>query len=204
MTKRPYKRKLSNYYLMGEIQLSTMLWVAFACALICVVLGSLIYQQEQSANESIGSIIDFAEFNETPGGEGVGSDIQSNFIKEDLEKGKQKLILQMILVFAALISVATLYVLLLTHRMAGPVYKMGLYFDKMANGRLQSIWPLRKGDLLNDYFETFSDVHTSLRNKHLNNAEFINESLELFDFTQEDKTRIEAFFSSRVTQLKTD
>ena len=52
----------------------------------------------------------------------------------------------------------SLYLVVMTHKVAGPLYKVALYFDKMADGRLGQVWPLRKGDMLVDFYESFRAV----------------------------------------------
>jgi hypothetical protein len=38
-----------------------------------------------------------------------------------------------------------------------------MYFDRMADGRLGIVTPLRKGDMLVDFFTSFKDMHDAVR-----------------------------------------
>jgi hypothetical protein len=51
----------------------------------------------------------------------------------------------------------------MTHRLAGPLYKVQLYFDKMREGRFDEVHDLRKGDQLVEFYEQFKAAHGGLR-----------------------------------------
>ena len=51
----------------------------------------------------------------------------------------------------------------MTHRIAGPLYKVQLYFDKMRAGRFDEVYDLRKGDQLVEFYEQFKSAHGGLR-----------------------------------------
>jgi hypothetical protein len=53
----------------------------------------------------------------------------------------------------------------MTHKVAGPLYKVSLYFDKMGEGRLGNVWGLRKGDMLQDFFGNFKEMHEAVRTR---------------------------------------
>jgi hypothetical protein len=51
----------------------------------------------------------------------------------------------------------------MTHRLAGPLYKVELYFEKMRTGRFDEVYDLRKGDQLVEFYEQFKAAHGGLR-----------------------------------------
>jgi hypothetical protein len=51
----------------------------------------------------------------------------------------------------------------MTHKVAGPLYKVSHYFDQVAEGRLPRVTPLRKGDMLQEFFTTYRDMHEAVR-----------------------------------------
>jgi hypothetical protein len=51
------------------------------------------------------------------------------------------------------------YGIKMTHRVAGPLHKVGLYFQRMREGRYGPVYPLRKGDELMDFYEHFKAAH---------------------------------------------
>ncbi|MEZ4358748.1 MAG: hypothetical protein R3B48_01095 [Kofleriaceae bacterium] len=54
------------------------------------------------------------------------------------------------------------YGIKMTHRVAGPLYKIGLYFGQMREGRYRPVYPLRKGDELTEFYEHFKAAHAGV------------------------------------------
>jgi hypothetical protein len=52
-----------------------------------------------------------------------------------------------------------LYGIKMTHRVAGPLHKVGTYFAKMRDGRYDAVYPLRKGDELMEFYNHFKAAH---------------------------------------------
>ena len=50
----------------------------------------------------------------------------------------------------------------MTHKVAGPLFKVSLYLNKMRDGRLDKVWNLRKGDQLVDFYEHFKSAHAGI------------------------------------------
>lgn len=55
-----------------------------------------------------------------------------------------------------------LYGIKTTHRVAGPLHKVGTYFAKMKKGRYDTVYPLRKGDELMEFYEHFKLAHAGV------------------------------------------
>ena len=51
----------------------------------------------------------------------------------------------------------------MTHKVAGPLFKIGLYLDKVKAGKYDTVYNLRKGDQLMEFFDHFREAHTALR-----------------------------------------
>ena len=47
------------------------------------------------------------------------------------------------------------YGIKMTHKVAGPLFKVSLYLAKMRDGRFDKVYNLRKGDQLVDFYEHF-------------------------------------------------
>jgi len=56
-----------------------------------------------------------------------------------------------------------LYGIKTTHRVAGPLFKIGGYCDRVAAGRFEATHSLRKGDQLVEFYEHFRAAHEALR-----------------------------------------
>jgi hypothetical protein len=50
----------------------------------------------------------------------------------------------------------------MTHKVAGPLFKVSLYLGKMQQGRFDKVWNLRKGDQLVDFYEHFKSAHAGV------------------------------------------
>ena len=73
--------------------------------------------------------------------------------------------IQLLLVGAgvALLSLLTMMGVIITHRIVGPVHRMKLLLRRVSTGRLVVDERLRKGDELEDLFDTFLQMTYSLR-----------------------------------------
>lgn len=79
-----------------------------------------------------------------------------------LERGRQ-LILWVLVATGVVLSLGlALYGLKMTHKVAGPLFKVSLYFAKMRDGRFDKVYNLRKGDQLVDFYEHFKTAHAGL------------------------------------------
>lgn len=158
MANSGHKRKVSNYLLNKSLQLRYVALVTALSAIICGTLGFLIWRQEKYASEKILTTFNASEFAEDPELKAAIVDRLTNY-----DTG---LVQMMSLAGVGLVVVLSVYLIMMTHKVAGPLYKVGLYFDKMADGRLGPVWPLRKGDMLVDFYDGFKRAHDALRKKH--------------------------------------
>jgi nitrogen fixation/metabolism regulation signal transduction histidine kinase len=155
--RRPYRRKLSNYLLDKSLQLRYVVLVTAVSAVISGVLGYLIWHQEQEASSQVVSALD-AVFS---GDAEMHEDMVGRTSSDD-----RNLLLRMAGVGLGLMTVLFLYLVVMTHKVAGPLYKVSRYFDEMAAGRLGPVYALRKKDMLQDFYDKFRDMHESLREQH--------------------------------------
>ena len=58
------------------------------------------------------------------------------------------------------------YGIKMTHKVAGPLFKVSLYLAKMRDGRFDKVWNLRKGDQLVDFYEHFKTAHAGVVTMH--------------------------------------
>jgi hypothetical protein len=151
----PYKRKISNYLLDKRLQLRYTLLVTILSGMISGSLGYLIYQQRHAASESIQSqLADDNSFKEV-----------QQVVAADYAAENQVLLYKMVGVGIGLVVILSLYLVLMTHKVAGPLYKISMYFDRMAEGRLGNVTALRRGDMLQDFFGNFREMHEAVRTR---------------------------------------
>lgn len=152
-----YRRKLSNYLLDKRLQLRYILLVTVLSGVIAGSLGYLIYQQRHAASESIER--DLAALTQ--------DDKSLREFQEQVAAGMaaedRALVYKMIGVGIGLVIILSLYLVIMTHKVAGPLYKVSMYFDRMAEGRLGTVTALRRGDMLQDFFGNFREMHEAVR-----------------------------------------
>lgn len=78
-------------------------------------------------------------------------------------RGERRITVGMVAVGLILLVGITLYGIVMTHRVAGPLYKISLYLNKLRDGRYDTVYNLRKGDQLVAFYEQFKRAHAGLR-----------------------------------------
>jgi hypothetical protein len=86
----------------------------------------------------------------------LGGDIRS------LERGRLLILYVLIGTGLLLVFGLAVYGIKMTHRVAGPLFKVSLYLAKMKDGRYDKVWNLRKGDQLVDFYEHFKHAHAGV------------------------------------------
>ncbi len=80
----------------------------------------------------------------------------------ELQRGEDKIRLVLVLTSIFLIIGLAIYGIKMTHKVAGPLFKVSLYLNKMRDGRFDKVWNLRKGDQLVDFYEHFKAGHAGV------------------------------------------
>jgi hypothetical protein len=154
-----HQRKLSNYMLDKSLQLRYVLFVTILSAVIAGALGYMIYDQRRTASESIErdlKVLTKADASHQEFQEQVASGLESD---------DQMLVYEMVAVGFGLVIILSAYLVIMTHKVAGPLFKVSMYFEQMADGRLGNVTPLRRGDMLQDFFGDFKAMHESVRDR---------------------------------------
>jgi len=76
-----------------------------------------------------------------------------------LERGRLRILWAMIATGVALVLGLAIYGIKMTHRVAGPLFKVSLYLSKMRAGRFDRVYNLRKGDQLVEFYDHFKHAH---------------------------------------------
>jgi hypothetical protein len=162
-----YKRKLSNYLLDKKLQLRYILVVTILSGIIAGALGWMIYDQRhtstQSIEEDLQALVPDAE------------DIKA--ITGDYESEDRMLVYKMVAAGIGLVVILSLYLVIMTHKVAGPLFKTSIYFDRMAQGRLSVVTALRRGDMLQDFYEKFKDMHDAVRQRAIDDVAAMEKAL---------------------------
>jgi methyl-accepting chemotaxis protein len=166
-----HKRKLSNYMLDKNLQLRYVLLVSMLSALIAGALGYMIYDQRRTASESIER-----DLKVLTQADASHQEFQEQ-VAHGLESDDQMLVFKMVAVGLGLVVILSAYLVIMTHKVAGPLFKVSMYFEQMATGRLGKVTPLRRGDMLQDFFGDFKEMHESLRARSVADVELMARAL---------------------------
>ena len=163
-----HQRKLSNYLLDKNLQLRYILLVTLLSSVISGALGYMIYDQSRLASESIERDLKVLT---------VGDTSRQEFTS--ILAGKdQALVYEMVALGLGLVVILSAYLVIMTHKVAGPLFKVSTYFEQMSEGRLGVVTPLRRGDMLQDFFGDFKAMHESLRARAQTDVEAMERALE--------------------------
>ena len=183
-----HQRKLSNYLLDKNLQLRYILLVTLLSAVISGALGYMIYDQSRLASESIERDLQVLT---------VGDTSRQEFTS--ILAGKdQALIYEMVGLGLGLVVILSAYLVIMTHKVAGPLFKVSTYFEQMAEGRLGVVTPLRRGDMLQDFFGEFKAMHESLRTRAQADADAMERAVKALreahnqaDYRGDARTRLD-------------
>jgi hypothetical protein len=81
---------------------------------------------------------------------------------DELERGRIRILWVLIATGLMLMIGLAVYGIKMTHKVAGPLFKVSLYLAKMRDGRYDKVWNLRKGDQLVDFYEHFKSAHAGV------------------------------------------
>jgi nitrogen fixation/metabolism regulation signal transduction histidine kinase len=73
------------------------------------------------------------------------------------------------------------YGIKMTHKVAGPLFKVTGYFDKVKAGRYDTVYNLRKGDQLVEFYEHFKECHATLKKKEQEDIDRLRELIRAAD-----------------------
>jgi len=79
-----------------------------------------------------------------------------------LERGRLLILYVLIGTGLLLVMGLAVYGIKMTHKVAGPLFKVSLYLNKMQQGRFDKVWNLRKGDQLVEFYEHFKTAHAGV------------------------------------------
>ena len=81
---------------------------------------------------------------------------------DSLERGYERILWVLIATGIVLSIGLAMYGIKMTHKVAGPLFKVSLYLAKMREGRFDKVYNLRKGDQLVDFYEHFKTAHAGV------------------------------------------
>jgi hypothetical protein len=146
-----YKRKVRNYLLDVGLQLRYTATIVVVAIFLTAGLGFKMYQATRDVSKVIlwTSLVDPSSADE----------LQSQFANSD------RVVLWGIVGFGVVLVLSIGAVgILITHKVAGPLYKIATFFGRVRDNRLgPAPANLRKGDELQEFYSAFKEMHQSIR-----------------------------------------
>lgn len=152
----PPKRKLRNFLLDPRFQLKYTMMVVVVTAIVASIGGVLVYRYSVGQTEAM-----MVQLLADPGLD--PSMVES--LEQDALAHDRMLLVGIVCAIVLMIVALGLTGIVITHKMAGPVFKLKRLLREVASGDLSPKPGLRKGDELQDLFAAFSEMLQSARER---------------------------------------
>ena len=148
------RRKIKNLLINKKFQLKYTLIVVVLAVIIATILGILVYREATQSTEMLKNDIV----------KQLGTE-RGKHLLADVEAGDRRTAMYLFLFLGILVVCLMGLGIYVTHKVAGPLFKMSKYLQEIAKGKLCNTYPLRKGDDLQEFYETFQGMMNYLRSK---------------------------------------
>jgi hypothetical protein len=168
---RAYKRSWKNLLINARYQLRFTLFMVLVCAVLMTFLGFWVMKRAHRATE-----VSIANVQGNP-------DVFPEPDKEIHHLRSRENLVGWILGGTGLLICVGLFVygIKMTHKVAGPLFKVTSYFDKVKAGKYDTVYNLRKGDQLIEFYEHFKECHAALKKKEVDDVERLREVVKAAD-----------------------
>lgn len=154
---RAYHRSWKNYLLDDRYQLNFTLFMVIITALLVTCLALFIKREVRKATTiSISDVQGKVD-------EGMVSEEDAKRSIAVLEQRRRLVSYLLVAMDLLLVMGLTIYGIRMTHKVAGPLHKISLYFEKVRGGKFTPVYNLRKGDQLVGFYGQFKEAHEAMR-----------------------------------------
>lgn len=151
MAQQQYKRSIRNYLLNSSYQLRFTGVIVVIAAVLTGGLGFFLLRQARETSR----LVNVRALDPT---DAFAQQLVQQFAHTD------RTLLMILVGFGVVLSlVLAAFGIVMTHKVAGPLYKITNHLDKIRDGQLGVVYNLRKGDQLVDFFQHFKGAHDALR-----------------------------------------
>jgi len=160
-----YRRKMRNYLLDVGLQLRYTMTIVIVAVLLTGGLGYKMYQ----ATRDISKVIELSGMADPT----IAGELQNQFAASD------RWVLWGIIGFGVVLVISIGAVgILITHKVAGPLFKIAAFFARIRDNRFGTLpQRLRKGDELQEFYGSFQDMHQALRQRIEEDARVLGEAV---------------------------
>lgn len=167
-----HQRSVKNYLIDSRFQLKYTGIIVGATLVISLILGLFLWSTSNKVVDESRKISDVVKMSiKDDPVYGDNPELTKAFSDSSSESDQKVLAQQRAMMVGVIGGLAVLVVLIgllgiyFTHKVAGPIYKMKLLHKQVGSGKLSFRGGLRKGDELQDFFESFQAMVDSLRER---------------------------------------
>ncbi len=171
-----------NFLIDRGFQLKYTIYMVVVGAAISIIFGAMMYQAHVEATQ----LIDMPD----PLREAV--------------KSQDTTLLWLVMAIAVVMAVALgLFGILVTHRVAGPMYVFSHYMNVLGSGRYPMLRPLRKNDELKSFYETFHGAVAALKDRDRARGEELQKLVATLDEAAAKSPELAASLKPAADSLRT-
>ena len=148
------KRRIRNFLIDRRFQLRWVFRVMITISIIVIFMGYLLYRTVADATDQM--------LAQKLGDVELTKDSIEAFIQQS-QDDKSMILWILILSLCTLVILLSLTTIVITHKVAGPIYKMRKVFSSISGDNLRLWDKLRRGDELQEAFDELADMLSRLR-----------------------------------------
>src|SRR4051812_42845352 len=171
-----YKRKVKNYLIDVGLQLRYTATIVVVAVFLTAGLGYKMYQ----ATRDISTVILFRGLADPA----IADELKAQFADSD------RVVLWGIIGFGIVLVLSISAVgILITHKVAGPLFKIASYFGRIRDNRMAATPPnLRKGDELQGFYSSFREMHQAVRGRIEEDVRVLGGALAVLETSADART----------------
>jgi len=171
--RRPFRRK--QFLINKAFQIKYTVIIAVIGIVIAVLWGTLFYKASKENSQQMLMLVQ------------VDPNLSSmtDIIKDKLASEDNKIMLYLVAFVIAIFLSLVIWGILITHRIAGPIFIISRYVDSITDGKIPETRPLRKKDELKEFFEKFNKMLESLKERENVDLVVINDTLKTLEGMKE-------------------
>ena len=156
-------------FLIGKrFQLKYTIIIALIGALIAGLWGTLFYKANKENSEQV-----MLTLKVDPELQALSERVEDKLAGEDA-----KILYYLSGFILAVVLSLVIWGVLITHRIAGPIFIISRYVDQVTNGEYPDPRPLRKKDELHDFFVKFNDMLTAIKEREKDDVASLNKVMD--------------------------
>jgi hypothetical protein len=165
---KTYRRHIRNLLLDRKFQLRFTVVIVLVATVLTAGLGYFWYDEMRKASKmvEVKALVTL-------------SDADQKKVMDDLARQDQIRLLILVGFGLTLSLFLTGFSIWFTHKVAGPLFKIGRHMRDLRDNDLKPVWDLRKGDQLQEFWVHFKEMHTAMRERQQAELNALRKVLDL-------------------------